>query len=66
VSNPIDAAVFYDIGNAFDDTDIDAKEGAGVGLRWRLPVGAVRLDLASALSKAGNPWRVHLTIGMDL
>lgn len=62
----IDGAIFYDIGNAFDNTDINAQEGTGFGLRWRLPIGAIRLDLATALSKPDKPWRLHLTIGLDL
>jgi translocation and assembly module TamA len=62
----MEGAVFYDAGNAFDDLDINAQQGAGFGLRWRLPVGAIRVDLASALSKQGQPWRFHLTIGMEL
>ncbi len=59
-------AAFYDTGNAFNSNDYDPVSGAGVGLRWKTPIGAVRLDLAQALDKDGRPWRLHLTLGPDL
>jgi len=59
-------AVFLDAGNAFDIGDFNVERGAGFGLRWRSPIGAIRVDLAQALDKAGNPWRLHLTVGPDL
>lgn len=62
----IGVAVFYDAGNAFNSDDYDPQSGAGVGLRWKTPIGAVRLDFAQALSKDGRPWRLHLTLGPDL
>lgn len=59
-------ATFYDIGNAFNDTSsINPSSGAGVGIRWASPVGMVRVDVASALSEDGNPWRLHITFGPD-
>ena len=60
------AAVFYDLGNAYDDIDADLKAGAGLGARMNLPFGQIRLDLACALSDADYPLRIHLTIGADL
>jgi translocation and assembly module TamA len=60
------AAVFFDIGNAMDDLDEDLERGAGFGLRWKSPVGPVRIDLASAISSDGKPWRLHINIGPDL
>ncbi|MGB5425752.1 MAG: autotransporter assembly complex family protein [Gammaproteobacteria bacterium] len=58
-------AAFYDIGSAFSESPIDASSGAGVGVRWASPVGMVRVDVASALSEAGNPLRLHITFGPD-
>ena len=58
-------AAFYDIGSAFSESPIDASSGAGVGIRWASPVGMVRVDVASALSDDGNPWRLHITFGPD-
>jgi translocation and assembly module TamA len=60
------AALFYDAGNAFDDIHEKLERGAGFGMRWQSPVGPVRIDLASAISREGRPWRLHITIGPDL
>ena len=60
------AALFLDTGNAVDGWNESLKQGAGVGLRWETPIGLVRVDLASALSEDGSPWRLHLTLGPDL
>jgi translocation and assembly module TamA len=58
-------AVFLDAGNALESFGDDLEQGAGFGLRWRSPVGAVRIDLANAISDDGD-WRLHLNIGPDL
>ena len=61
------AAMFYDIGNAFNDWDHpDLKQGAGVGIRWYTIAGAFRLDFASGLDLPGDPWRIHFTLGVPL
>ncbi len=61
------AAVFTDVGNAFNSfDDYTLHQGTGGGLRWRLPFGLVRLDVAWAVSEEGTPWRLHLSIGPDL
>lgn len=60
------SAVFYDVGNAFNDDDFVLMKGAGVGLRWRLPFGALRLDVASPVHEAKPEWRLHITVGPDL
>lgn len=59
-------AVFYDVGSAIDDFNDDLEKGAGFGLRWKSPVGTIRVDMANALSRDGNPWRLHIDIGPDL
>lgn len=59
------AALFVDTGNAFDDVGVGLETGAGVGLRWRSPIGMVRVDLASAVS-ADRALRLHFTLGPDL
>ncbi len=59
-------AAFFDVGNAMDDVAIDFEKGAGMGCRFRLPFGQVRVDLASALSEDGYPLRLHLSVGGDL
>jgi translocation and assembly module TamA len=61
------AAVFFDIGNAFNDwSNPELKKGAGVGLRWYSIAGAIRVDVAQALDLQGSPWRLHFTIGTPL
>ncbi|MCK5877626.1 MAG: outer membrane protein assembly factor, partial [Candidatus Marithrix sp.] len=59
-------AVFYDVGNAFNDVDETLKHGAGVGVHWQSPVGLIRIDVAAALSENSTPIRLHITIGPDL
>jgi len=59
-------AAFYDAGNALDDFSDSLRKGTGLGVRWRLPIGQIRLDAARALSLPERPWRLHLYIGPDL
>jgi len=59
------AAVFYDLGNAFNELPVEAKSGAGLGIRWASPIGMVRVDAASAISEDNNPWRLHISFGPD-
>jgi translocation and assembly module TamA len=59
-------AAFVDSGNAFDELRLDPKTGAGIGIRWRSPVGPIRLDLAHPFEKDGDLIRVHFTMGPDL
>ncbi|HEY5755582.1 MAG TPA: autotransporter assembly complex family protein [Steroidobacter sp.] len=60
------AAVFVDAGDAFKSS-FDINVGAGIGLRWKSPIGMVRVDVARpVVSDLGDDWRVHLIIGPDL
>ena len=59
-------AVFLDAGNAIDDLKDDLEQGAGFGVRWKSPVGPVRVDLANAISSDELGWRLHISIGPDL
>lgn len=60
-------AAFVDAGDAFNAFDAIAPAvGAGLGLRWRSPVGPVRLDLAHGFDNREQAWRIHLRIGPDL
>jgi translocation and assembly module TamA len=34
-------------------------------VRWRSPVGNIRLDIANAVSEPDRPWRIHFTLGPD-
>ncbi len=59
-------AAFWDGGTASDDLSLNFFQGVGGGVRFRLPFGQIRLDLASAITEEGQPLRVHLTVGGDL
>jgi translocation and assembly module TamA len=57
-------AAFVDTGNAFDTlSDIKLSTGAGVGVRWRSPVGMVRVDVAYPFDGNSRTPRLHLGIG---
>lgn len=59
-------AVFLDGGNAFNESFIEAQRGAGVGVRRVLPIGTLRIDLARAITLPERPWRLHITMGLEL
>lgn len=57
-------ALFVDSGDAFDGRgDLNLKTGVGVGVRWRSPVGLVRLDVAYPLDADSPSPRLHFGIG---
>jgi len=61
------AAAFVDAGDAFSGRDFDLKIGAGLGLRWRSPVGLVRVDLGTPIGdKYASGVELHIVIGPDL
>ena len=59
-------AIFVDAGNAFNDTDFEAEVGAGIGIKWRSPLGPIRLYLGYPVSDSNESLRVHLRLGADL
>lgn len=60
-------AAFVDAGNAFSGTDYRPKIGAGLGLRWRSPVGMIRVDLGTPIhDDRAHGIQLHLVIGPDL
>jgi translocation and assembly module TamA len=62
------AAVFVDAGDAFTD-DFSVNVGAGVGLRWRSPIGPIRVDVGFPVHTdrdLENTWRLHVQLGPDL
>jgi translocation and assembly module TamA len=59
-------AAFIDAGNAFDGVDYRAEIGAGLGVRWRSPVGLIRLDLGTPINDSQRHGiELHLVIGPD-
>tara|TARA_R110001599_G_scaffold241193_2_gene440780 strand:- start:3837 stop:5588 length:1752 start_codon:yes stop_codon:yes gene_type:complete len=59
------AAVFVDGGDAFDEGEFDAVVGAGFGLHYLTPVGAVKLEIANSVSEDNPDWRIHINIGAE-
>lgn len=58
-------AVFVDAGNAASRwADYRAVVGYGAGVRWRSPVGPLRVDLARA--QETGKWRLHFSVGITL
>jgi translocation and assembly module TamA len=58
-------AAFIDAGQAAERwSDLRPAVGAGVGLRWRSPVGPLRVDLA--YGEAVRRWRLHFSVGLVL
>ncbi len=64
------AAAFVDAGDAFNSA-FNANVGAGVGVRWRSPVGIIRVDFAVPVRTDrtevdDHGLRFHIMIGPDL
>jgi translocation and assembly module TamA len=61
-------ATFIDTGDAFSGFgDYRQKIGTGLGLRWRSPVGMVRVDLGVPVHDAAHSGvELHVVIGPDL
>jgi translocation and assembly module TamA len=62
------AAVFVDAGDAFSDK-LSLNVGAGVGARWRSPVGPIRIDVGFPVHTdlpLQSSWRLHVQLGPDL
>ncbi|MGY0193984.1 autotransporter assembly complex protein TamA [Leptothrix sp. BB-4] len=56
-------AVFIDAGNAAERwSDYKNAYGAGFGVRWRSPVGPLRIDLA--YGDLSHRWRLHFNVGV--
>ena len=63
---PWGAAAFVDSGNAFNGSLADWRTGVGIGVRWRSPVGPVRVDIARGLDHPDSKFQVYLSIGAQL
>lgn len=56
-------AVFVDAGRAADDWNtLDPAYGAGIGMRWRSPVGPLSIDIA--YGNETKAWRTHFSVGV--
>jgi translocation and assembly module TamA len=59
-------AAFVDAGNALNKLSDPLEYSAGLGVRWKLPVLSVGIDVAQPLSRAGAGPRFHLNITPNL
>lgn len=60
-------AAFYDAGNAFDSlTSIRLYQGAGLGVRYYTPIGALQIDVARQIGEENPAYRLHFTVGFEL
>jgi translocation and assembly module TamA len=60
-------SLFYDVGNAFSSfTEIRLFQGAGVGIHYYTPVGALNLYLARQIGVATPAYHIHFTVGFEL
>lgn len=59
-------ATFVDSGNAMNSWKVKMATSAGLGLRYKTPIGTLRLDVAQPLQEHHQKPRVHITFGMDL
>lgn len=59
-------AIFTDFGNAYNSFSDPIEYSVGIGVRWRSPVGLIRVDLAKGLSDTDEPIALHIVIGPDL
>ena len=56
--------MFVDAGNAAQDwEDYEPAIGYGVGVRWRSPIGPLKVDLA--YGERVNSLRLHLSVGVS-
>jgi translocation and assembly module TamA len=62
---PFGGAVFVDSGTAYNDSP-DFKTGVGVGVRYKSPIGPVRIDIAHGLNDADSVVQLYLSIGASL
>jgi len=63
----ISGAAFMDAGNVWEKVQGISLAGirysAGAGLRYRTPIGPIRLDLARPVWDEVHKWQVHISVG---
>lgn len=66
-----DGVIFYDLGSMFEgleEIDLEFKQGFGLGLRYRTPIGPFRLEFGTnpdrfARERFVDRWIVHIGVG---
>ncbi len=62
----VGGALFVDGGDSFLGDDFRLHVGVGAGVRWRSPVGVLRLDVAYPVKSIdSDSWQIHFNIGPD-
>jgi translocation and assembly module TamA len=59
-------AAFVDSGSAFDERLDRLRTGVGVGLRWKSPIGPLRVDIGHGLDDPDTSFTLHINLGADL
>lgn len=59
-------APFFDVGNAFNNFSDPLAESAGIGIRWRSPLGPVGVDFAHPFYLSDEVLRIHLRFGPEI
>lgn len=60
-------SAFYDAGNAFNAfANVAVAQGAGIGIHYYSPIGALNLSLARQLAEPEPALRIHFTLGFEL
>ncbi|KGQ58867.1 membrane protein [Gallibacterium anatis] len=58
-------AIFYDTGFASDHFAFnDLRKGAGIGVRWNSPIGAVKFDIATPINDKDDSKNIQFYIGI--
>ncbi|MEE9352271.1 MAG: autotransporter assembly complex family protein [Thiotrichaceae bacterium] len=66
VKDKISASVFVDVGNVFNDwNDYSIEVGYGVGVRYKSPLGPIRIDLAVPQDDTSDI-NLYFSLGPDL
>ena len=65
ISDKYSLALFYDMGNAFDDDQFTLEKSVGFGGRWRSPIGPIRIDFGFPI-ESEESFRLHLSMGPDI
>lgn len=59
-------AAFVDAGSAFDNQLDRLRKGIGLGLRWKSPIGPLRVDVGHGLDDPDASFTLHINLGADL
>jgi translocation and assembly module TamA len=65
IAYDISGAVFYDVGTATNHYGTQLNRGVGVGLVYESIVGPIKLYVARAVSKRGQPYQIEFSMGPE-